>query len=87
MNISRQAKTPPDPTCCANDGYSNFFDRIVTNDQSNQPSYEVLYLTRGNGLITYYPFNKMKQIPNRQHPGDPRENEEHKATYGVATFN
>ena len=66
VSISKQAKTPPDPTCCANDGYMHFFDRIVSNDPTNQPSYEVLYLTGANGLTTYYPFNKMKVIPNRQ---------------------
>ena len=87
VKISKQAKTPPDPTCCADNGYSTFFDRIVTNDRFSEPSYEVVYLTRRNGLTTYYPLNKLDIIPNKKNPDKPRRNEEHKATYGVAIFN
>ncbi len=86
VKISRQSESPPDPTCCANDGYTTFFDRIVTNG-SVEPSYEVVYLTKGNGLTTYYPLNKLKVIPNRKNPDKPKQNEEHKATYGVVKFN
>lgn len=86
VNISKQAKTPPDPTCCTDNGFTTFFDRIVTNG-SVQPSYEVVYLTKGNGLTTYYPLNKQTIFPNKKDPSKPRHNEEHKATYGVATFN
>ena len=86
VKISKQSRTPPDPTCCADNGYSTFFDRIVTNG-AVEPGYEVVYLTTGNRLTTYYPLNKLKSIPNKKDPSRPRRNEEHKATYGVAKFN
>jgi len=80
VKISKQAKTPPDATCCANPpGYQYFFDRIVTNG-AVEPSYEVVYL-KGHD----YPLDKLKKMPAK--PGKkPKLNEEHKATYGVATF-
>lgn len=74
VKISKQAKTPPDPTCCADNGYATFFDRIVSNG-SAEPSYEVVYL-KGHD----YPLDKLRKLPNG------RVNEEHKATYGVAKF-
>jgi len=86
VKISKQAKSPPDPTCCTDNGFTTFFDRIVTNDPANEPSYEVVYLTKG-GKIVDYPLNKQTIIPNRKDPSKPRHNEEHKATYGVAKFN
>jgi hypothetical protein len=81
VKISKQARTPPDATCCANPpGYRYFFDRIVTNG-SAEPSYEVVYL-KGHD----YPLDKLKKMPAK--PGQKAKlNEEHKATYGVATFN
>jgi hypothetical protein len=80
VKISKQAVTPPDPTCCADrQGYHLFFDRIVTNG-SVEPSYEVVYL-KGHD----YPLDKLTKMPAKSGQ-KPKFNEEHKATYGVAKF-
>jgi hypothetical protein len=78
VKVSEEVTKAPDPTCCADDGYMFFFDRIVTNS-SHEPSYEPIYLTEG-GRRYDYPLNKKKFTPSE------RENKEHKATYGVADF-
>jgi hypothetical protein len=72
--ISQQKKNPPDPTCCQDNGYQTFFDRIVTNS-GDQPQAEVIYLKGYD-----YPLDKTTDFPNGRH------NEEHKAIYGEVTF-
>jgi len=60
------------PSCCADNGWSTYFDRIVTNNPADKPQATIIQPKNGD-----YPLLAPK-------PG--RQNEEHKAIYGVARF-